>query len=184
MTSIFFQAVGKPVQAVVSSMVRDILCFIPLIIIFPLTIGGVESILYAAPVADAIAMVIATVLTLLFMRSIRANKEDKLPPLDGVKENVQNALCLFGEFLYKHSLFRRRNARSSGDEEGSAEHQTRVRSCGCALFFCTNATSGIMRRRRLMCESRVCPHPKGFADSKRGKHVRKGDISLICSHLA
>ena len=91
MTSIFFQAVGKPVQAVVSSMVRDILCFIPLIIIFPLTIGGVESILYAAPVADAIAMVIATVLTILFMRSIKANKEDKLPPLDEVKENANNA---------------------------------------------------------------------------------------------
>lgn len=77
-------------QAVVSSMVRDILCFIPLII-FPLTIGGVESILYAAPVADAIAMVIATALTILFMRSIKANKEDKLPPLDEVKENAHNA---------------------------------------------------------------------------------------------
>ena len=34
-----------------------------------------------------------------------------------------------------------------------------------------------------MCESRVCPHPKGFADSKRGKHVRKGDICLTCSHF-
>lgn len=90
MTSIFFQAVGKPVQAVVSSMVRDILCFIPLII-FPLTIGGVESIFYAAPVADAIPLIIATVLTLLFMGTIRANKEDKLPPLDEVKENAHNA---------------------------------------------------------------------------------------------
>ena len=28
------------------------------------------------------------------------------------------ALCLFGGFLYKHSLIRRQNARSSGDEEG------------------------------------------------------------------
>ena len=91
MTSIFFQAVGKSVQAVVSSMVRDILCFIPLIIIFPLTIGRVESIFYAAPVADAISLIIATVLTLLFMDTIRANKEDKLPPLDGVKENAHNA---------------------------------------------------------------------------------------------
>lgn len=54
-------------------------------------IGGVESILYAAPVADAIAMTIATVLTLLFMRTIRANKEDKPPPLVEVNENVQNA---------------------------------------------------------------------------------------------
>ena len=78
-------------QAVVSSMVRDILHFIPLIIIFPLTIGGVESILYAAPVADAIPLIIATVLTLLFMGTIRANKEDKLPPLDEVKENAHNA---------------------------------------------------------------------------------------------
>ncbi|MDE5897057.1 MAG: polysaccharide biosynthesis C-terminal domain-containing protein, partial [Clostridia bacterium] len=33
MTSIFFQAVGKPVFAVVSSLVRDIVCFIPLICI-------------------------------------------------------------------------------------------------------------------------------------------------------
>ncbi|MBR2955782.1 MAG: hypothetical protein IKC54_01135 [Clostridia bacterium] len=91
MTSIFFQAVGKPVQAVVSSMGRDVLCFIPLIIIFPLTIGGVESILYAALVADAIPLIIAAVLTLLFMGNIRANKEDKLPPLDEVKENAHNA---------------------------------------------------------------------------------------------
>ena len=45
------------------------------------------------------------------------------------------ALCLFVALLYKHSLLRRRYARSSGDEEGSAEHQTKVRSCGCAVFF-------------------------------------------------
>ena len=42
---------------------------------------------------------------------------------------------LFKAFLDKHSLLRRRIARSSGDEEGSAEHQTRVRSCGCAVIF-------------------------------------------------
>jgi hypothetical protein len=29
--------------------------------------------------------------TTLFMRSIRANKEGKLPPLDEVKENIENA---------------------------------------------------------------------------------------------
>ena len=103
-------------------------------------------------------------------------------------------LCLFGGFLDKHSHVRRRNARSSGDEEGSAVRNGRAYCYGKAVnrvapdestklrvrsdFFCTNATSGIMRRRRLMCESRVCPHPKGFADSKRGKHVRKGDMCL------
>lgn len=71
MTSIFFQAVGKPVRAVVASMVRDIVCFIPLIIAFPAAFGGVEAILFAAPVADLIAMIVAAFLTVTFMRGIR-----------------------------------------------------------------------------------------------------------------
>ena len=37
-------------------------------------------------------------------------------------------------FLYKHSLVRRRNARSSGDEEANPKHQTKVRSRWCALI--------------------------------------------------
>ena len=47
-SSIFFQAAGKPVRAVVASMVRDILCFIPLILLLP-RFFGIEGILYAAP---------------------------------------------------------------------------------------------------------------------------------------
>jgi len=43
MTSIFFQAVGKPAQAVISSMIRDIVCFIPLILILP-NFFGIEGI--------------------------------------------------------------------------------------------------------------------------------------------
>ena len=71
MTSIFFQAVGKPVRAVVASMIRDIVCFIPLIIIYPATFGGVEAILYAAPSADFLAMIVATALTVPFLKSLR-----------------------------------------------------------------------------------------------------------------
>ncbi|MDE7389432.1 MAG: MATE family efflux transporter, partial [Lachnospiraceae bacterium] len=62
MTSIFFQAVGKPVQAVVSSMIRDIICFIPLILILP-HFFGIEGILFAAPIADLIAMIVTAILT-------------------------------------------------------------------------------------------------------------------------
>lgn len=69
MTSIFFQAVGKPVQAVISSMIRDIICFIPLILILP-GFFGIEGILFAAPIADFVAMIVATVLTATFMRSL------------------------------------------------------------------------------------------------------------------
>lgn len=70
MTSIFFQAVGKPVRAVVSSMVRDIVCFIPLIIILPIFFG-IEGILYAAPAADLIAMAVATALTVTYFRKLK-----------------------------------------------------------------------------------------------------------------
>ncbi len=71
MTSIFFQAVGKPVHAVVASMIRDIICFIPLIIILPALFGGIEAILFAAPAADFIAMVVAALLTASFMRELK-----------------------------------------------------------------------------------------------------------------
>ncbi len=86
MTSIFFQAVGKPIRAVIASMIRDIVCFIPLIIIYPAVFSGVEAILYAAPSADFLAMIVATALTVTFMKTLKA--EEKA----GVKETVETAL--------------------------------------------------------------------------------------------
>ncbi|WP_040197508.1 cytidylate kinase family protein [Candidatus Soleaferrea massiliensis] len=77
MTSIFFQAVGKSGQAIVASLIRDIVCFIPLIIVFPAVFGGVEAILYAAPVADFIAMIVAAVLTVRFFRSLKGHAPAK-----------------------------------------------------------------------------------------------------------
>lgn len=71
MTSIFFQAVGKPIRAVVASMIRDIVCFIPLILLYPAVFGGVEAILYAAPSADLLAMIVAMALTVPFLRSLK-----------------------------------------------------------------------------------------------------------------
>lgn len=70
MTSIFFQAVGKPVSAVVSSMVRDIVCFVPLVIILP-KFFEIKGVLYAAPCADFIAMIVAVTLTVKFMKRLK-----------------------------------------------------------------------------------------------------------------
>ena len=75
MTSIFFQAVGKPLRAVIASMIRDIVCFIPLIIVLPVFFG-VEGILYAAPAADLIALIVAVILTVTFMRTLKKIDED------------------------------------------------------------------------------------------------------------
>ena len=74
MTSIFFQAVGKPVHAVVSSITRDIICFVPLVIILP-QFFGIKGILYAAPIADLIAMIVASAMTVSFMRSLKENMQ-------------------------------------------------------------------------------------------------------------
>ncbi len=84
MTSIFFQAVGKPIRAVIASMIRDIICFIPLIITLPIFFG-IEGILFAAPSADLIAMIVAAALTVIFMKTLKSdvpsgNNESVLKP--------------------------------------------------------------------------------------------------------
>ena len=68
MTSIFFQAVGRPVRAVLSSLVRDVVLFVPLLCLFPV-FWGVEGVLYAAPVADSAALILTVILTLTYFKS-------------------------------------------------------------------------------------------------------------------
>ena len=76
--SIFFQAVGKPIQAAITSMIRDIVCFVPLIIILPSISQNVESILWSAPISDFIAMIVTAILSTLFIKSLHKteNAED------------------------------------------------------------------------------------------------------------
>ncbi|MDE7380230.1 MAG: cytidylate kinase family protein, partial [Clostridia bacterium] len=76
MSSIFFQALGKSVHAVIASLVRDIVCFVPLVCTLPIAMG-VEGCLWAAPIADAIAVVVTAVLTVLCFKDI--NKMTKTP---------------------------------------------------------------------------------------------------------
>lgn len=78
MTSIFFQAVGKPIRAAVASMIRDIICFVPLIIILP-CFFGIQGILFAAPSADLIAMIVAVVLTATFLKTLKISPADERP---------------------------------------------------------------------------------------------------------
>ena len=68
-TSIFFQAVGEPTKAAIISLSRDIVCFIPAVIILP-QFMGVEGALWAAPVADFIGIIIASTLLIKFFHSL------------------------------------------------------------------------------------------------------------------
>ena len=76
MSSIFFQALGKPVFAIIASLVRDIVCFVPLVCTLPLAMG-IEGCLWAAPIADAIAILVTAVLTILLFKDL--NKMAKTP---------------------------------------------------------------------------------------------------------
>lgn len=67
--SIFFQAVGNPIKASIVSLTRDIVCFVPLVIILPMYMG-VEGSLYAAPAADVIGMIITVILLVLFFKNL------------------------------------------------------------------------------------------------------------------
>ena len=80
LTAIFFQAVGKPVHAAISSFARDLVFFVPICLIIP-RFGGVEAILYASPISDVLAMIIATLLTVRYFKT--------LPKKDGSQEDAQ-----------------------------------------------------------------------------------------------
>lgn len=70
MSSIFFQAVGKPVFAVLTSLIRDIVCFVPLICVMPVFFG-IDGILFSAPIADLIAMAVTAALTIAYFANRR-----------------------------------------------------------------------------------------------------------------
>ncbi|MBQ9017937.1 MATE family efflux transporter [Candidatus Saccharibacteria bacterium] len=63
--SIFFQAVGEPKRSTISSLMRDLVCFVPLCLILPQSFG-IDGVLYAAPVADGIGIIVAGALAVRF----------------------------------------------------------------------------------------------------------------------
>lgn len=69
MISIFFQAVGEPIKAGIISLLRDIVCFVPLVIILP-NFLGVEGTLWAAPIADLIGIICSITLVIAFFKKL------------------------------------------------------------------------------------------------------------------
>ncbi|MBP1762300.1 MAG: hypothetical protein H6Q64_1842, partial [Firmicutes bacterium] len=77
MSSTYFQAVGKARQAAVLSLSRQILFFIPLLLILP-RYWGVEGVWRAAPLSDLLAVCLSGTLMFFEMRSL---KKDELHDL-------------------------------------------------------------------------------------------------------
>lgn len=66
MSAVFLQAVGQPAMAMTASLFRDIICFIPLTIGLPVAMDGIMGALWAAPIADAIAIIVTAALIATF----------------------------------------------------------------------------------------------------------------------
>lgn len=84
MTAVFFQSIGNSIRAVVASLIRDIICFAPLAVILPYIMeqqnagSGIDGILYAAPIADLVAIIVILVLTIPFFKTLnKESVEDK-----------------------------------------------------------------------------------------------------------
>ena len=68
-TATFFTAIGKPIKGVFLSLTRQILFLLPLIVIFPIFLG-IDGIMYAGPIADIVAGVVAIGMITWEMRQI------------------------------------------------------------------------------------------------------------------
>lgn len=69
-TGIFFQAIGKPVKALFCSLSRQFLFFLPAIFITR-SIAGLEGLLFAGPIADVCAFLVAFSLGLYEVRQLK-----------------------------------------------------------------------------------------------------------------
>jgi putative MATE family efflux protein len=65
----YFQAVGKPVQATILSLSRQVLLFIPLLIILP-HFWGIDGVWRTAPIADALSVMLTATFIFLEMKKM------------------------------------------------------------------------------------------------------------------
>ncbi|TEB14783.1 Multidrug export protein MepA [Pelotomaculum sp. FP] len=68
----YFQAVGKPVQSTILSLSRQVLLFIPLLLILP-NFWGINGVWRTAPIADGLAVLLTATLIYLEMKNLPQN---------------------------------------------------------------------------------------------------------------
>lgn len=74
-TSTFFTSIGKPVRGVILSLTRQIIFFLPLLLILP-RIFGIDGIVYTGPVSDVLSAIAAIVMAAMEFKEI--NKQEAL----------------------------------------------------------------------------------------------------------
>ncbi len=79
LTANFFTSIGKATRGILLSLTRQIIFLLPLIVIFP-AIWGIDGVMYAGPIADAAAAILAVFLVVgemrhMEQRDVRYRKE-------------------------------------------------------------------------------------------------------------
>ncbi len=69
-TSTFFTSIGKAIKGVFLSLTRQILFLLPLLLILP-AVMGIDGILYAGPISDAVAAVITVSMVLFEFKAMK-----------------------------------------------------------------------------------------------------------------
>lgn len=77
---VFIQSIGKPVKSSILSLARQLVFLIPLILIFAY-IWGVEGALWAGPLADSLAFILAIVFIVLEFRKTKDDSGQKVEAL-------------------------------------------------------------------------------------------------------
>ena len=87
-SSIVFQSIGRPIESMLTSLIRDLLCFV----LFTITLcnvfenaqagSGIYGILFAAPLSDLVAGTVIAILTVRFFKKLKNDnyeEENNIP---------------------------------------------------------------------------------------------------------
>jgi Na+-driven multidrug efflux pump len=84
-SSVFFQAIGKPLQATILSLSRDLVLLLPLSFMLS-SFYGIDGFLYSAPIADCVAFIIS--LAMMIWGLVYLNKKET--KAETVKQAAEN----------------------------------------------------------------------------------------------
>lgn len=76
-TSIFLQSLGKPMMSMALSLLRDFVLIVPLVLILA-NVNGVIGLLYSAPIADIISMIVVIIMVRKVMKELHHKEQVKI----------------------------------------------------------------------------------------------------------
>lgn len=75
-TSTFFTSIGKPVKGIILSLTRQILFFLPLLVVLPLFFG-INGVVYSGPGADLLSGIVTVIMASFELRAMKKLSESK-----------------------------------------------------------------------------------------------------------